>query len=64
MLMKKLYKRTLWNEVAFPEKYRAWEFALTDITADCINILVQEFGYLAGRVESEIEARHSLTSGV
>lgn len=54
--MEKIDKRILRYEIAFSKIHSAREFALTDIAADRMDVLMQELGYLAGCVEVEIEA--------
>ncbi|GAH81393.1 unnamed protein product, partial [marine sediment metagenome] len=53
--MKEIDEAGFWNEIAFTKEHSPREFALTDITADGVDVLVKELGYLAGRVEGEVD---------
>jgi len=56
MLIKKFDKRFSGDKVVLSKKFCPRELILMDITTDCSNILMQNFGNLLDGIESEFDA--------
>lgn len=57
--MKEFYETGFRDEILLAEKYRPWELALVDVSADRSDVLMKEFSDLLGGIEIDFGSHSS-----